>query len=106
MPLWFIQILLIAIAIYRFNNALKYMRSEVLFQKEIFALKIDKSKFEIARNVYFILEVIVLIFLVTFPFLSTINFLKPYLMKYLIYFLIIWSGLSVVWFFKYSENGR
>ncbi len=106
MPLWLIQILVIGIAIYRFNNALKYMRSKSLFLKEIRAPWIDESRIDLARKLHFALEISFLVFLVTFPILSQLHALKPFLIYVLVSFLLTWFCLSLWWVFHFSESKR
>ena len=104
MPLWIIQIIVIAIAIYRFKNALKYMRSKSLFLKEICAPWIDKSRIDSARKLHFAHEILLLVFLVTFPSVSKIALLKPFLVYVLVSFLTIWFGLYLWWVYYFSER--
>ena len=104
MPLWLIQILIVCIAIYRFNNALKYMRSKPLFLKEIRAPWIDESRLDLARKLHFAHEISLLVFLVTFPILIQVPALKPFLIYFLVYFLLIWFGLVLWWIYYFSER--
>ena len=104
MPLWIIQVAVIAVAIYRFKNALKYMRSKSIFLKEIRAPWIDESRIDLARKLHFAHEISFLVFLVTFPILSTIPFIKPFLIHILMSFLIIWFCLHLWWVYYFSER--
>ena len=104
MPLWLIQIIVIAIAIYRFKNALKYMRSKSLFLKEVRAPWIDESRIESARKLHFAHEMLFLIFLVIFPTVSTIALIKPFLIHIFVSFLVIWFGLLLWWVYYFSER--
>ena len=79
MPFWLIQALVIVIAIYRFKIAQKYMRSKSLFLKEIRAPWIDESRIDSARKLHFALEMFLLIFTITFPMVSKITVVKPFL---------------------------
>ena len=104
MPLWLIQMLVIGIAIYRFNNALKYMRSKSLFLKEVRAPWLDESRIDSARKLHFAHEISFLVFLVTFPILSQLPALKPLLIYALVSFLLIWFGLGLWWVYHFSER--
>ena len=104
MPLWLIQIFVIGIAIYRFNNALKYMRSKPLFLKEVRAPWIDESRIDSARKLLFAHEIALLVFLVTFPMLSQLPSLKPFLIYVLVSFMLIWFCLFLWWVYHFSER--
>ncbi len=104
MPLWLIQIILIAIAIYRFSQALKYKKSESLFIKEIRGNWIDKSRINEAKKLYFMHDVSSLIFLITFPALIHIAVIKPFLVHMLVSFIVAWFGLYLWWFFHFSAK--
>jgi len=104
LPLWLIQIIVIAIAIYRFKNALNYMKSRSLFLKEIRAPWIDESRIDSARKLHFAHEISFLVFLVSFPMVSKITVAKPFLIHALVSFLLIWFGLYLWWVYHFSER--
>ena len=104
MPLWLIQILVIGIAIYRFNNALKYMRSKPLFLKEVYAPWIDESRIDSARKLYFAHELSLLVFLVIFPLITQLPALKSFLIYVLLTFMLTWFCLYLWWVYHFSDR--
>ena len=106
MPLWSVQIILLAIAIWKIKKVLRYRHSTTLFINEVGGDWIDRTNLSKAIKLYIAHEASFFVFILAVTGLLYLESFKPFAWHVVITFFVVWFCAYLWWSSHFTAKDK